>query len=113
VRREAQDAGACSEAIAAIGLAVSEASTNAVLHAYAADGTRGATFSISTASQGNTFSVWVLDEGHGGISNVPSPGLGLGLGLMAHFCERVLIGALKDGRTQVAMQFDLNGGASS
>jgi Histidine kinase-like ATPase domain len=80
VRREAQDAGASSEAIAAIGLAVSEASTNAVLHAYAADGTRGATFSISTASQGNIFSVWVLDEGHGGISNVPSPGLGAGLG---------------------------------
>ena len=28
---------------------------------------------------------------------------------MARLCERVLIGALKDGRTQVEMRFDLRG----
>jgi len=86
---------------------VSEASTNAVIHAYASPGKRGSTFAISTATAGPRFSVWVTDEGRGGTRDVPSLGLGLGLQLMARLCDRVLIGVLKDGRTQVEMRFDL------
>jgi len=113
VVRIAREAGASPEALADIELAVSEASTNAVLHAYASPGTRGEAFTISTAASGTLFSVWVTDEGQGGVPHVPSPGLGFGLQLMARVCERVVIGVLKDGRTQVEMRFHLRAAATS
>jgi serine/threonine-protein kinase RsbW/stage II sporulation protein AB (anti-sigma F factor) len=94
VVRLAREAGASPGALADIELAVSEASTNAILHAYVSTGTRGEAFTISTASKGSLFSVWVTDEGRGATPNVPSPGLGLGLQLMARLCERLLIGVL-------------------
>jgi serine/threonine-protein kinase RsbW len=103
----AREAGASQGTLADIELAVSEASTNALLHAYASTGTRGEAFAISTASSGILFSVWVTDEGQGGPPDVPSPGLGLGLDMMSKLCERVVIGVLQDGRTQVEMRFDL------
>jgi anti-sigma regulatory factor (Ser/Thr protein kinase) len=103
----AREAGASQGELADIELAVSEASTNAVLHAYASAGTRGEAFAISTASRGRRFSVWVTDEGRGGPPDVPSPGLGLGLEMMSKLCERLVIGVLQDGRTQVEMRFDL------
>ena len=108
VARIARDAGASQEALADIELAVSEASTNAVLHAYASAGVRGSRFTIATASRGPRFSVWVTDEGRGFVRDGPSPGLGLGLGLMASLCQRVRLGVLQDGRTQVELRFDLN-----
>jgi anti-sigma regulatory factor (Ser/Thr protein kinase) len=107
VVRIAQEAGATPAALADIGLAVSEATTNAILHAFASTGNRGEAFTISTACKRSFLSVWITDEGQGGTSKVPSPGLGLGLELMAQLCERVLIGVLKDGQTQVEMRFDL------
>jgi serine/threonine-protein kinase RsbW len=113
VVRIARQAGASPQALADIELAVSEATTNAVRHAYVSPGTRGEVFTISTRSHRGLFSVWVTDEGQGQIPNVPSPGLGLGLGLMARVCERVRIGVLKDGRTQVEMRFHLRAGATS
>jgi len=113
VVRLAREAGASPGALADIELAVSEAATNAILHAYASTETRGEAFTISTASNGSLFSVWVTDEGQGGTPKVPSPGLGLGLKLMARLCERLLIGVLKDGRTQIEMRFDLRVAAPS
>ena len=107
VMRTAREAGASPAALADIALAVSEASTNAVLHAYTSAGTRGEAFTISTASRGALFSVWITDDGQGGIPDIPRPGLGKGLELIARLCERVLIGVRKDGRTQVEMRFDL------
>jgi anti-sigma regulatory factor (Ser/Thr protein kinase) len=107
VVRIAQEAGATQAALTDIGLAVSEATTNAILHAYASTGSRGEAFTISTACKRSFLSVWITDEGQGGTPKVPSPGLGLGLQLMAQLCERVLIGVLKGGQTQVEMRFDL------
>jgi serine/threonine-protein kinase RsbW/stage II sporulation protein AB (anti-sigma F factor) len=105
--RIAQEAGATQAALTDIALAVSEATTNAILHAYASTGSRGEAFTVSTACKRSFFSVWIADEGRGGTPTVPSPGLGLGLQLMAQLCERVLIGVLRDGQTQVEMRFDL------
>lgn len=107
VVRMARDAGASNDALADIELAVSEASTNAVMHAYVPSGERGETFTIAVASEGAHFSVWVTDEGKGGRRIGPSPGAGLGLEIMARLSERLLIGVLEDGRTQVEMRFDL------
>jgi anti-sigma regulatory factor (Ser/Thr protein kinase) len=113
VVRIAREAGASPQALADIELAVSEATTNAILHAHVSAGTRGEVFTISTKSNGALFSVWVTDEGQGGTADVPGPGLGLGLELMARLCERVLIGVLKDGRTQVEMRFHLRAAVAS
>jgi serine/threonine-protein kinase RsbW/stage II sporulation protein AB (anti-sigma F factor) len=96
-----------------IELAVGEALTNAVLHAYAANGVRGNTFTVSTAADGPLFSVWVTDAGQGATPDVPSPGLGLGLQLMAKLCERLEVGVLPDGRSQVELRFDLRSAFSA
>jgi anti-sigma regulatory factor (Ser/Thr protein kinase) len=113
VVRLAREAGASPGALADLELAASEASTNAILHAYDSTGTRGEAFTIAIASNGSLFSVWVIDEGQGGTPKASSPGLGPGLALMARLCERVLIGVLKDGRTHVEMRFDLRVAAPS
>jgi anti-sigma regulatory factor (Ser/Thr protein kinase) len=103
----ARAAGAGEEKLADIELAVSEAVTNALLHAYTSTGARGDAFTIAISRDQPLFSVWVTDEGHGAPPESPSTGLGLGLDLMVQVCERVLIGVLDDGRTQVEMRFDL------
>ena len=106
--RVAREAGGCQRVLADIELAVSEALTNAILHAYAPAGGHGEVFAVATVSEGARFSVWVIDEGRGGAPTAPSSGLGLGLQLMARFSERLRIGVLDDGRTQVELRFDLD-----
>lgn len=108
VARLAREAGASQAVIADIELAVSEASSNAVIHSYQASGARGESFSVSTASEGSHFTVWVTDEGQGATPDIPSPGSGLGLQLMAKICEHLLVGVLDDGRTQLEMRFRLH-----
>ena len=111
VARSAVEAGASEPALADIKLGVGEALSNAVLHAYAASGARADTFTVSTAADGSLFSVWVTDEGQGAMPDVPSSGLGLGLQLMAKLCQRLEIGVLTDGRSQVELRFDLDAAA--
>lgn len=113
VARLAGAAGASEPVLVDIELAVGEALTNAVLHAYARDGACGDTFTVATAADGSLFSVWVTDEGQGGTPELPSSGLGLGLELMAKLCQRLEIGALEDGRSQVELRFDLGAGAGA
>jgi anti-sigma regulatory factor (Ser/Thr protein kinase) len=103
----ARDAGASEDTQAEIMLAVSEACTNAVMHAYAAPGVRGGRFVVSTRSRGAHFSVWVADDGRGAPPDGASPGMGAGLQVMAALCERLDLGVLADGRTQVEMRFAL------
>jgi anti-sigma regulatory factor (Ser/Thr protein kinase) len=107
VVRIAREAGASDDMCHDIRLAVSEAASNAVVHAYDAAGMRGESFTVAATCRESVFTVWVADEGRGGKARAPSPGLGLGLGLMARLCERVDLGVLEDGRTQVEMRFDL------
>jgi serine/threonine-protein kinase RsbW/stage II sporulation protein AB (anti-sigma F factor) len=104
----ARAAGASDEAQADIELAVSEACTNAVLHAFAASGVRGSTFTVSTGIRGGLFSVWVSDDGRGIAPDAPSPGLGVGLTVMASVSRSLHLGVLDDGRTQVEMRFALS-----
>jgi anti-sigma regulatory factor (Ser/Thr protein kinase) len=107
VVRSARAARASESELVDIGLAVSEAATNAVLHAESSPGTPGKTFAVSIAYEGVYFTVWVIDDGRGFEPAAPSTGLGWGLGLMGRLCERFVIGALSDGRTQVEMRFEL------
>ena len=85
-------------------LAVSEACTNAVLHAYPDGAEKG--FRIVASREGDVVDVTVSDEGHGMVAPTRSPGAGLGFPLMARITDglEVRTAALGHG-TVVAMRF--------
>jgi anti-sigma regulatory factor (Ser/Thr protein kinase) len=111
VVRVARAAGASESKLVDIELAVSEAATNAVMHAYVSPGIRGETFTITTAAEDTIFTVWVTDEGRGMAPDAANSGLGVGLKVMARMCEHLAVGVQDDGRTQVEMRFALDGEA--
>src|SRR5258708_35774539 len=77
----AERCGASSDVVSAITLAVSEACTNVVVHAYRDDGPG----TIELAAESENGSLWfrVIDDGDGLTPRPDSPGLGLGLPLIA------------------------------
>jgi serine/threonine-protein kinase RsbW len=100
------EAFACDEQILAnIRLAVTEACTNVVVHAYPA-GHEGP-LEICATLQEEKLLVVVRDEGPGIAPRADSPGLGLGLPLIASLTESVLLGRDEDDRTEVRMTFAL------
>jgi serine/threonine-protein kinase RsbW len=105
--------GALGEAIAIdaqtlsdIRLAVTEACTNVVVHAYP-DGSEGPLEVMATLG-GEELTVVVRDEGKGIAARTDSPGLGLGLPLIASLAERVELGHDEQARTEVRMTFSLS-----
>jgi serine/threonine-protein kinase RsbW/stage II sporulation protein AB (anti-sigma F factor) len=82
----ALDLGASDRVGNAIRVAVSEAITNVVLHAYVGRSPGKVTVD-AWLEGGDHFTVRVLDEGHGLIPRADSPGLGLGMGLMAQMAD--------------------------
>jgi len=81
IREFASTHGARGEALAVIELAVSEAATNAAVHAYP-DGPAGPMRIEADVEEGE-LEIVVVDEGAGFTSSDgPAPGLGLGLGLV-------------------------------
>ena len=114
IRRAVNDVarrcGANEATIMRLELAVTEAVTNVVLHAY-----RGSAFGghihVTAWHAGNELEVTIRDDGVGISPHPESPGLGLGLSLMAHeadFCE---IRTPAVGGTEVCMRFALGEGA--
>jgi serine/threonine-protein kinase RsbW len=89
-----------------IRLAVTEACTNVVVHAYP-DGREGPLEVFATLLEGKLVVV-VRDEGPGIEPRADSPGLGLGLPLIASLTESVLLGRDDDDRTEVRMTFPLS-----
>ena len=97
-------AGASAEKVEAIRLAVSEAMTNAVLHAYPqASGIVDVTAAVASGE------LWVLiaDDGRGLHARSGSPGLGLGLVLISQEADSFEVGPRGSGGTEVRMRFDL------
>src|SRR4051794_23192324 len=91
--------------LADLKLAVSEAVTNAVLHGFRS--TDPGTVTVSVAVKLGTVSVCVADDGQGMSPRTDSPGIGLGLPLMAEMADRLAIDAAKGGHgTEVRMAFD-------
>jgi serine/threonine-protein kinase RsbW len=109
--------GALGEALALdeqvlsnIRLAVTEACTNVVVHAYP-DGEEGQLEILATLQE-EKLVVVVRDEGPGIGPRPDSPGLGLGLPLIASVTESVQLGRDDgDERTEVRMTFPLSSGA--
>jgi serine/threonine-protein kinase RsbW len=89
-----------------IKLAVTEACTNVVIHAYAdAEGP----MEIQAALGDSELSIVVRDEGRGVVPRADSPGLGLGLPLIATLTESLELGTGEDDATEVRMTFRVEG----
>jgi len=88
-----------------IKLAVTEACTNVVVHAYP-DGE--GPLDVRAAVDQRRLTVVVADEGRGILPRADSPGLGLGLPLIATLAESLELGTGSDDRTEVRMTFDLD-----
>jgi serine/threonine-protein kinase RsbW len=110
MRREiaafARRCGMDADLIEAVRLAVSEAATNAVVHAY-----REATgdLSVRASADDDELRVVVSDTGVGLAPRADSPGLGLGMPLMASLTSRFQVISRGAG-TEVHMAFRLRAG---
>ena len=91
--------------LADIRLAVTEACTNVVVHAYP-DGQEGP-LEMLASLQEDELLVVVRDGGCGIAPRPDSPGLGLGLPLIASLADAVRLGHDAQGRTEVRMTFSL------
>jgi len=106
VTTAATDCGADERTLLHINLAVSEAASNAILHAYR-DGRPSGDVHVTVRHASDFLDVSVCDDGVGLSPRADSPGLGLGLGLIAHESTSFEITATPAGGTQVVMRFDL------
>jgi serine/threonine-protein kinase RsbW len=87
-----------------IKLAVTEACTNVVVHAYPdGEGPMGLRASIDD----RRLYLVVIDRGRGIVPRPDSPGLGLGLPLIATLAESLELGTGHSDETEVRMVFDL------
>jgi anti-sigma regulatory factor (Ser/Thr protein kinase) len=88
-----------------IRLAVSEAVTNAVVHAYGAE--NHGVVRVTTGLGAGEVTVLVADRGCGIGAAPQSPGLGLGLGVIEDSCEALTITTRSEGGMQLEMRFRL------
>jgi serine/threonine-protein kinase RsbW/stage II sporulation protein AB (anti-sigma F factor) len=107
--RFAESVGATERAMHAIGLAASEAATNAVVHAYRDAPEPGEVVVEARVVSPGRLRVEVVDQGTGMYEQTDSPGLGLGLALICRLAEKVQIEAPPGGGTRVSMDFELDG----
>jgi len=106
----AAEAGAGDERLEEIRLAVSEAITNAVFHAYR-DGEAGQ-FHVTAAVASDDLWVLIGDDGRGLHACNDSHGLGIGLSLISGLSDDFAIVTRASGGTEVQMRFDLTNAAS-
>jgi serine/threonine-protein kinase RsbW len=93
-------------AISAVALAVTEAVTNVVVHAYHGRDSTGEPGRVRLTLDLDADGAWVVvaDDGLGMAPRADSPGLGLGLSLIANVCDELEIDQRADGTT-VHMRF--------
>jgi anti-sigma regulatory factor (Ser/Thr protein kinase) len=93
-------------ALADVKLAVTEACTNVVVHAYP-DG--DGPMNVRAGLADGALTVIVSDEGRGILPRPDSPGLGLGLPLIATLASSLELGTNDQDQTEVRMVFELDG----
>ena len=94
-------------ALSAIALCVTEALTNAVVHAYRDVDPPGG-IEIEAELCGESLCVRVRDHGHGLSPRIDSPGLGLGLALIARMSTSAEIVSPQRGGTEIVMRFNIH-----
>lgn len=95
--------GASRIDLAGLKLAVSEAVSNVVLHAYRGSAT--GRIHLAAAHRPDGLHVVVSDQGGGMLPRTDSPGSGFGLSLIAQSADGVEIGRTAGGGTTVLMRF--------
>ena len=98
----------------AVALAVSEAVTNVVVHAYRERGRDAAPgeVRVTVAVAADELMVTVTDEGIGMTPRVDSPGAGLGLAIIATLADRFEVQQQPRGGTRVLLTFRRAGATS-
>jgi anti-sigma regulatory factor (Ser/Thr protein kinase) len=94
-----------TERLDAIALAVSEATTNVVMHAYR-DRDDPGTFTLGLDLEGGSLVIDVRDDGLGMGPRSNSPGLGFGLPIIAKVTDAFDTAPTEHGGTAVSMRFD-------
>ncbi len=94
------------QTLADIKLAVTEACTNVVIHAYE-DGEEG-DLEVDASIDDRRLTVIIRDNGRGIVPRPDSPGLGLGLPLIATLAESLELGRDRGDHTEVRMTFRLD-----
>ena len=105
VRREltaiAAGCGMDADGVADVRLAVTEAATNAVMHAYAES---EGELTVSAVARDGELAIVIGDAGAGFVEGRDSPGLGVGLSIIATVSGRLRIVSNPDG-TEIHMAF--------
>jgi serine/threonine-protein kinase RsbW len=105
--------GAPADVISAVELAVSEAATNVVVHAYR-DAEQPGVMEVTAVLAGSELCVIVADAGSGLRPRSDSPGLGLGLGIIAQVSDSVDIVHRSSGGIELRIRFAVaRGGTES
>ncbi|HEV7806578.1 MAG TPA: ATP-binding protein [Solirubrobacteraceae bacterium] len=94
------------QTLADIKLAVTEACTNVVIHAYEADDP--GELEVDATIEDGRLMVVIRDRGRGIVPRPDSPGLGLGLPLIATLAESLELGTDDANWTEVRMTFRLD-----
>jgi anti-sigma regulatory factor (Ser/Thr protein kinase) len=97
---------AMADDISGMVLCVSEAITNAVLHAYR-DSTSPGTVEMDAAAFATHVWITVRDSGQGLTPRIGSPGLGVGLPIISQTATATEIRTPQTGGTEIAMRFEL------
>lgn len=100
--------GAGDSVVDGVRLAVSEAVSNVILHAYP-DREEPGPVELTAALDGAELLVTVRDEGSGMSPRIDSPGLGLGLPLIAQTAHSLEVRPAPSGGTEMRMSFRLPG----
>jgi serine/threonine-protein kinase RsbW len=108
VQTAAREAGVTPAVLADIALAVSEATTNVVLHAYdASQPLETDTVDVGIRVCDQSFEITVCDHGGGLRARSDSPGAGLGLILIGRLTQQSTVASRSAGGTRVWMRFAL------
>lgn len=86
-------------------LSVSEALSNVVLHAYSGTEDEVQHLSLEAESDDEAVRFTISDDGEGLRARSDSPGMGLGLALIANSCDELSLDSGDDGGTIVRMTF--------
>jgi serine/threonine-protein kinase RsbW len=98
--------GASQQVVAALALAVSEAVTNVVVHAYR-DAPAAGIVQVSADVADSELHVTIADRGAGLRAAATSPGLGLGLAIIAQSADGIDLKRTPGGGLELSMRFSI------
>lgn len=101
----AEEVGATPETLWRVRLSVSEALSNVVLHAHPDEAGDLQHLLLLAEADAHSVRFTISDDGEGLRARSDSPGMGLGLALIANSCDELSLDAGRDGGTIVRMTF--------